>query len=173
MDEQVLEGDRAQVEAGVAGLAAVRLVEPAVDMADLVRPSWRSRSTVWPATNRSTASAGPVTSAPRARSTSVSSWSTSRPLSMITTSSNSGLSSSIRWVETTIVRGWAMKSDSTSSWKAAREGASMPRWDSSNKVTGALEASPKVIPRADRWPRESSPSFLRRGTWKRSTSESA
>jgi hypothetical protein len=31
VDEQVLEGDRAQVEAGVAGLAAVRLVEPAVD----------------------------------------------------------------------------------------------------------------------------------------------
>ena len=80
MDEQVLEGDRAQVEPGVAG--------PQV---------------------------------------SVSSWSTSRPLSMITTSSNSGLSSSIRWVEMTIVRGWAMKSASSSSWKAARDGASMPR----------------------------------------------
>ena len=173
MDEQVLEGDRAQVEAGVAGLPAVPLVEPAVDMADLVRPSRRSRRTVRPATNRSTASAGPVTSAPRARSDSVSSWSTSRPWSMIRTSSNSGLSSSIRWVEMTMVRGWAMKSASSSSEKAAREGASMPRWHSSSRVTGARAASPKIMPRADRCPRESWPSFLPRGIWKRSMSASA
>jgi hypothetical protein len=69
---------------------------------------------------------------------------------MITTSSNNGLSSSIRWVEMTTVRGWAMKSASSSSEKAAREGASIPRWDSSNRVTGARAASPKVTPRADR-----------------------
>ena len=73
----------------------------------------------------------------------------------------------------TMVRGRAMKSASSSSWKAAREGASIPRWDSSNRVTGALAASPKIMPRADRWPRERSRSLAPRGIWKRSTRASA
>jgi len=173
VDEQVLEGHRAEVEAGVAGLAAVLLVEPAVDHGRLGPAQLPFAQHGAPGHEPSTASAGPVTSAPRARSASVSSWSTSRPLSMIRTSSNSGLSSSIRWVEITMVRGRAMKSASSSSEKAARAGASIPRWDSSNRVTGALAASPKVIPRADRWPRESWPSFVPLGIWKRSTSASA
>ena len=73
----------------------------------------------------------------------------------------------------TMVRGWAMKPASSSSEKAAREGASIPRWHSSSSVTGTRAASPKIMPRADRCPSESWPTFVPRGIRKRSTSASA
>src|SRR5690606_23512589 len=70
-----------------------------------VPPSrWRA-STSRPAACRSTTSAGPVRLTPRARTSSAFSASSTRPWSMITTSSNSRSTSVMRWLDSRTVRG--------------------------------------------------------------------
>jgi hypothetical protein len=102
VDEQVLETDRADLQAGGGRLCEQCRVEVAEDR---VPPSRSSASTVKLAVNSSTVAAGPTIEAPRPRSASTGDWVTRRPWSRITTSSSIALTSLTRWVESTIVRG--------------------------------------------------------------------
>jgi hypothetical protein len=115
VDEQVLQRHGVELEAELAGAATLAIVEFAVDGVAAGRPELLGRQHVQVAGECRDGSAGPVTAAPRARSSSASSCSSSRPWSMMVTVSNSDATSSMWWVERMNVRGCSRWSASSSS----------------------------------------------------------